>query len=110
MPDHIHMLFILGERLALGKCVARLKSKAKSTLAFSDEAAMPDWERDFFDRHIRPDDDRRSLFLSIFLKAYRAGLCARTTRWPWYFCRGSDGEWFGPLLDEDRPVPEWMED
>ncbi len=27
MPDHIHLIMILGERLTLGKSIARLKSK-----------------------------------------------------------------------------------
>ncbi len=108
MPDHIHVLFILGERLTLGKCLARLKAKTSPVLAAFTSALM--WERDFFDRHIRAEEDRLSLFLYIFLNPYRAGLCARTDRWPWYFCREEDWVWFAPLLDQDRPVPEWLAD
>jgi putative transposase len=108
MPDHIHLLFVLGERLSLGKCVARLKSKTKPALMALDRTL--DCERDFFDRHIRPEDERLSLFLYVFLNPYRAGLCSRTDRWPWYFCREEDWAWFAPLLDQDRPVPEWLQD
>src|SRR5476649_1897110 len=75
MSDHIHLLVILGERLTLGKSLARLKSKTKSALDAVHVSLG--WERDFFDRHIRPEEDRLALFLYIFLNPYRAGLCAR---------------------------------
>ena len=106
MPDYVHLLMILGERLTLGKCVSRLKSKTSAAV----RAARPEveWERDFFDRHIRVEEDRLSLFLYIYLNPYRAGLCERAARWPWYYCRDEDWSWFKDYLHEDRPVPEWL--
>ena len=78
MPDHVHVLFVLGERLPLGKSIARLKSKTKPPLA--TQASDLDWERDFYEHHVRPDEDHLALFLYIFLNPYRAGLCARGDR------------------------------
>ncbi len=107
MPDHIHLLVILGERLTLGKSIARLKAKTSALLtSFSPTL---EWERDFFDRHVRPDEDCLALFLYIFLNPYRANLCARYERWPWYYCRVEDWAWFKDWLDADRPQPEWLE-
>lgn len=106
MPDHIHLLAILGERLPLGKCVARLKGKSSSALGAHD--AKLKWERDFFDRHVRPDEDRISLFLYIYLNPYRSGLCAPDQHWDWYYCREEDWAWFRHYLDTDRPPPEWL--
>jgi REP element-mobilizing transposase RayT len=62
MPDHVHALVVLGERLSLGKAIARLKAKLCKVITDSSSQ----WERDFFDRHVRPDDDRVALFLYIF--------------------------------------------
>jgi REP element-mobilizing transposase RayT len=104
MPDHVHALVVLGGRLSLGKTVARLKAKTSRGLA--DSACK--WERDFFDRHVRPDEDRLALFLYIFLNPYRAGLSSRLETWPWYFCRPDDWEWFQNYLEQDRPLPEWL--
>lgn len=105
MPDHIHLLIVLGDRLSLGKTVARLKAK---TAAFLVSVPGLRWERGFFDRTIRPDEDRLSLFLYIFLNPFREGLCERAARWPWYYCRPEDWAWFKGLLDEERPDPGWL--
>ena len=106
MPDHIHALAILGERLTLGQAIGRLKSKTKSSLR--GILASLAWERDFYDHHVRPDEDRLAIFRYIFLNPHRAGLCARDDRWPWYFCREEDWAWFKDQTDTDRPYPEWL--
>jgi REP element-mobilizing transposase RayT len=106
MPDHLHVLATLGERLPLGRCVARLKSKTAGALR--SVAAELEWERDFFDQRLRPDEDRQSVFLYIYLNPYRAGLCPRAERWPWYYCRAEDWVWFKDHLDDERPPPEWL--
>jgi REP element-mobilizing transposase RayT len=110
LPDHVHVLAILGDRLTLGQSVGRLKSKTKSSLSAvaANSAASLDWERDFYDHHVRPDEDRLALFLYIFLNPYRAGLCATGDAWPWYYCRDDDWSWFSDLLAENRPYPEWL--
>ncbi len=106
MPDHVHVLFVLGQRLSLGKAIARLKSKTSAALA----AVAPslEWERNFYDHHVRPAEDRLPLFLYIFLNPYRAGLCSRTESWRWYYCREEDWAWFKDWLEAERPIPEWL--
>jgi putative transposase len=106
MPDHVHLLFVLGERLFLGKSLARLKAKTADALCRYAPGAK--WERDFFDRHVRPDDDVLALFLYVFLNPYRAGLCRHGERWPWFYCRDEDWAWFQNYLEADRPHPEWL--
>lgn len=106
MPDHVHLLMVLGERLALGKSIARLKAKTSAILRAAGSSL--DWERDFYDHHVRPDDDRLAIFLYVFLNPHRAEACARGERWPWYFCRDEDWAWFKDMLDEERPLPEWL--
>jgi hypothetical protein len=110
MPDHIHALIILGERLTLGQSVGRLKSKTKSSLraVAAHSATSLAWERDFYDHHVRPDEDRLAIFHYIFLNPHRAGLSATGDRWPWYFCREADWSWFKGELNTERPYPEWL--
>lgn len=104
MPDHIHLLVELGERLPLARTVQRLKAKTASRLREADLR----WERGFFDHQIRPDDDSLSLFLYIHLNPYRGSLCLRSDQWEWFFCRPEDWTWFQTYLDADRPLPEWL--
>jgi putative transposase len=102
MPDHIHLLVVLGERLPLGKAVQRLKAKTSAGLRFAGLA----WERSFFDRRLRPNDDRLAVFRYIHLNPYRAGLIAASEQWPHYYCRAEEWSWFKELLHLDRPCPE----
>ena len=106
MSDHIHLLVVLGRRLTLGKCVARLKAKTGARLKAGDLV----WERDFYDHHLRPDEQSLDLFLYIYLNPYRAGFCSRSDRWPWYYCRAEDWKWFKDCLQDERPAPEWLKD
>jgi REP element-mobilizing transposase RayT len=110
MPDHVHMLMTLGDRLSLGSAVARLKGKTAAGLACSSSGQPPlRWERGYFDHRIRPNDDRVGLFLYVFLNPFRSGLSKRGDRWPWYCCCEDDWTWFKEWLTEERPRPEWLE-
>jgi len=104
MPDHLHLLINLGERLSLGKAMQRLKAKTSATLRAQDIG----WERGFFDRQIRPDDDRLAIFRYIYLNPYRAGLVAMSGKWLHYYCREEEWAWFRDMLDDERPYPEWL--
>ena len=102
MPDHIHLLITLGERLSLAKAVQRLKGKTSAILRSVNLG-----ERGFFDRQLRPDDDRLPVFLSIYLNPCRAGLLPDSSKWPHYYCRDEEWAWFHGMLNADHPYPEW---
>ncbi len=104
MPDHLHLIVLLGRRLSLGKAVQRLKAKTAETL----RSAGLGWERDFFDHRLRVEDDCRSLFLYIYLNPYRKQLCARDLPWPWFVCGEDDWVWLRHDLERDLPPPEWL--
>ena len=53
MPDHLHLLVVLGGRLPLSKAVSRLKAKASPSF----HAAGLEWERGFYDHQLRADED-----------------------------------------------------
>ena len=111
LPDHLHVLAILGERLTLGQSVGRLKAKTKASLRATSATSIASpiaSKRDFYDYCVRPDENRLALVPYIFLNPYRASLCATGDRWPCYHCRESDWSWFKDQLDAERPVPEWL--
>ncbi|OHE80596.1 MAG: hypothetical protein A3G75_12725 [Verrucomicrobia bacterium RIFCSPLOWO2_12_FULL_64_8] len=104
MPDHLHALITLGERLLLGQTIQRLKAKTSATLRTNGVA----WQRDFFDHRLRGNEDVRPVFLYVYLNPYRKNLCSRSERWPWFHCCEDDWAWFKTNLDADLPPPEWL--
>lgn len=104
MPDHMHLLVVLGGRLSLGKAVQRLKAKTSAVL----RTGCLIWERGFFDRQIRPNDDRLAVFRYTYLNPYQAGLLSNSDKWPHYHCRDEEWVWLRDILDCDRPNPEWL--
>jgi putative transposase len=54
MPDHVHWLFSLGQRLTLGQVVARLKAKTRPVLATRGAA----WQPNYFEHRLRIEEDR----------------------------------------------------
>jgi putative transposase len=104
MPDHLHLLITLGDRLAVEKTINRLKAKTSATLATHHLT----WERGFFDHRLRPDEDRAAIFHYIYLNAYRANLLTATERWPWFHCAPADEAWFTARLTENLPPPAWL--
>lgn len=106
MPDHVHLLFQLGEKLTLGKATARLKSKSIAGLITCGLR----WQAGFFEHGLRPDENPLPLFLYIYLNPYKAGLLPATGRWPWYLCRKEDMDWFSTYLAQGLPEPAWLSD
>ena len=104
MPDHIHLLVQLGEKLTIGKAVARLKSKSNAELKPSGIR----WQSGYYEHQMRPKEDRLPVFLYIYLNPYKAKLLSAEERWPWYSCAEENSRWFLPYLDEGLPEPAWL--
>ncbi len=105
MPDHLHLIAVLGLRLSLGKAVQRLKAKTAAPL----RSAGLTWEHDFFDHQLRVHDECMPLFHYIYLNPYRKELCARDQQWPWFVCHEDDWTWLRDHLEQNLPPPEWLE-
>jgi REP element-mobilizing transposase RayT len=103
MPDHIHLLVILGER---DLCDALRLFKGHLTPVL--RAAGARWQRGYYDHRMRDDDERLPVFLYIFLNPYRAGLLNAGQSWPGYDCSPNDQIWFEPLTNCECPFPEWL--
>lgn len=76
MPDHVHVLFELGQQLTAGQCIARWKSAVRREINFTEK-----WQRDFWEHRLRPDESAEDYALYIFLNPYRARLILATETW-----------------------------
>ena len=105
MPDHAHLFFTLGERLMLSQSVARLKTKTQSFV----RPFGTDWQNNFYDHKVRPNDSIERVMRYIYLNPYHAGLIQPIDRWPYFYCCKEDMKWFDSLIDDCQPFPEWLQ-
>lgn len=103
MPDHIHLLFELGEQLSVGRVCAKFK-----TLARAQGRAVWRWQQDQFEHRLRPSESVENYGLYSFLNPYRAGLIDLNAHWPWWLCPRPEQFRFMQMLRADGlPQPEW---
>ena len=106
MPDHVHLMVRLGDRVTLSEAVRRYKGRLAPAL---HEHGLS-WQRSFFDHRMRHGEDALPVFLYVLLNPYRAELVRIGESWPGYFCSSDEWEWFGPLTNQGIPFPEWLAD
>jgi putative transposase len=104
MPDHAHLFFTLGSRLTLSQLFGRLKHDTRTDI----RAHHVDWQDNFYDHRLRPNDSREATIRYIWLNPYRAGLVSARETWPYFYCCEEDWEWFGGLTDKGLPNPAWL--
>lgn len=104
MPDHVHLLFTLGETLPLGRAIAGLKSKTKAAL----DGTVLRWQGNYFEHRLRPDEPIETVLRYILLNPHRAGLVSNQTTYPWFWLGTEETTWFVPMLDDGKPFPEWL--
>jgi len=104
MPDHLHLVLTTGSTLTLSQVLGRLKARVNRCIR-----PRVVWQQTFFDRRLRPDDDRAALYRYIFLNPYRKYLCAIHEPWPYFWICDEESTWFSDLLDKDLPVPVWLQ-
>ena len=78
MPDHLHLLFALGDRLKLGRVVARFKIGTRRALL--EQHAI--WQRDYYEHRLRPDESSDAYAAYIASNPYRAHLIRTGEIWP----------------------------
>ncbi len=104
MPDHLHLLLTLGDKLDLSRVVARLKSKLTPRL----KRSALSWQPSFHDHRLRAEETLEPYFRYIQLNPYQAHLTEAEAIWPYTWFRPEDWEWFETLTDEGKAMPEWL--
>ena len=138
MPDHIHLLCELGERLTVSQMVGKFKTLsqrvgdvgaalAQTAVAASGAPTMGltagrlnaqtaaqgavagRWQRNFFEHRLRPGELANNYARYIFMNPYRAGLIGSRAVWPhWRFESTTDFN-FLQMLDDGRfPPAAWF--
>ena len=105
MPDHIHLLMELGDRISLNRVISKFRAKTKGFLASREI----EWQPNFFEHRLRPDEELNPYALHTFLNPYRAGLLSRNSSWPWWHpgtnCRFD----FMTMLEGEKYPPQaWL--
>ncbi len=82
MPEHLHWLFVLGDRLMLSEVVRRLKGGSSVRLGSAMGRRGPLWQRAFYDHAVRKDEDVRKIARYIIANPLRRGLVKRVGDYP----------------------------
>ena len=82
MPDHVHWLFQLGERMDLSAAVIRFKacSARRVNEHLNRQGAL--WQKSFYDHALRKDEDVRGIARYIVANPLRAGLVENIGDYP----------------------------
>jgi hypothetical protein len=104
MPDHLHALFELGERLPLAKVVARFKAKLSPHL----RSLSLGWQTGFFEHRLRPEEELLPVLRYLWLNPVRAGLATPNGSWAGFYCRETEWVWFQEYVHEAVADPEWL--
>ena len=107
MPDHVHWLFVLGDRLSLGQTIGKWKAATGSAMRSVGLA----WQRDYFEHRLLPDEEREAYAQYVLLNPYRAGLVGPSQPWPHWHCPEPQRFQFSMHLTASGGIPaEWIAD
>ena len=104
MPDHVHFLAVLHEKISLGRAIARLKSKSNPSL----KTVGLRWQGNYYEHQLRNDESVESVLHYIYLNPYRACLLAASESYPHFWLGEAEAAWFKAQLDDGHPFPEWL--
>lgn len=82
MPEHVHWLFQLGERMELSAAIKRFKacSARRVNDYLNRQGAL--WQKAFYDHALRKDEDIRGVARYIVANLLRAGLAENIGDYP----------------------------
>ena len=102
MPDHVHI--IIQPKQKLSEIMRWLKSptanRANDVLG---RAGRPFWQREYFDRWIRSDEQLASAIAYVEDNPVRAGLVACSEDWKWSSAATSAGDKIAGATIASRP-------
>ena len=85
MPDHLHWLFQLAGSRSLSRTVNTMKSFAARQVNGLANRRGPVWQRGYYDRAIRRDEDLVTVARYIVTNPLRAGIAKSLRMFPlWY--------------------------
>jgi putative transposase len=105
MPDHVHVLIELGDRVTVGQVVAGWKSATRRGAGYAET-----FQNDFREHRLRVTEDAEDYGMYIFLHPYRAGLLKPPERWAGWWSPDPGSFRFTSGLDNNGcPPAEWVD-
>ena len=90
MPDHVHLLLTPYEHITLAELMQQLKSISAHRIAKHRAGKTRIWQREYFDRIMRTDEDLRAKGEYLIANPIRAGLTSEVTDYPWLYRSWND--------------------
>ncbi len=84
MPDHFHALIRLGEGDSLASVIGRFKGRSAHDLNAARDTTGKIWQKSFFDRALRKEDDIRKAARYLVANPLRAGLVGNIGDYPYW--------------------------
>ncbi len=85
MPDHVHMVFQLHNRLGLSSVIRRFKGRVSRKLG--NLLGRPVWQKGFYDHLIREDEGYAKVIRYSWLNPVRANLVEDPRDYPFWWSR-----------------------
>ena len=82
MPDHLHWLIQLSNEHTLAKVVKRFKAQSAYSINRYLNSSGPVWQRSYFDRCLRKEEDVKGVSRYIVANPLRAGLVKEIGDYP----------------------------
>lgn len=82
MPDHLHWLLALGHSHSISIVAKLLKGRTAAAVNRDSDRRGPVWQRAFFDRALRRDEDVAGVARYIVANPLRAGLVKKLGDYP----------------------------
>jgi REP element-mobilizing transposase RayT len=82
MPDHMHIVCSVDDDGDFKKYATMLKSEISRRM-HTNGFDQFEWQRSYWDRHARQEDDLREMIRYVLDNPVRNGLCAGREDWPW---------------------------
>ena len=84
MPDHLHWLMQVTDRSALAACVNNVKAHSARRVNAVRGASGRVWQKGFYDRALRSDEDVAAVARYIVANPLRAGIVERVGDYPFW--------------------------
>ncbi len=85
MPDHVHVLFQLGEKEGLQKVMQRFAGFTGRQIGLKLERSGIVWQKGYYDRAIRNEDELQKAYDYIANNPVKAGYVENIIDWPWLY-------------------------
>ena len=86
MPDHVHLILTLYEQVGLSSAIQQIKSVSAHRIG------RRVWQREYFDRVLRSEEDLRRKGEYLCANPVRAGLVDRLEDYRWIWRSWVEGE------------------